>query len=58
MVGRIGKESRNEQEAQYPDSIQSILSIIDRKGEEEDGASYDSHKVLPFLDVVDRNDIK
>ena len=58
MVGRMGKESKEEDRTKYPDSIQSILAIVksDWK-EDEDGASYSSHQVLPFLDI-NNNDVK
>ena len=43
-----GSHARREEE--YPDSIQSILNVIDAE-DKTGGASYGSHQVLPFLDV-------
>ena len=51
IVGRIGEHgSHARREKEYPDSIQSILNVIDAE-DTNDGASYGSHQVLPFLDV-------
>ena len=46
MVGRLGEQQREETE-RYPDSIQSILSVVDP----EEDSQYSRHHVLPFLDV-------
>ena len=51
IVGRIGendKTSRSDENI-FPDSIQSILKVIDSKNDV--GKEYDAHQVLPFLDV-------
>ena len=46
MVGRLGEE---EASSNYPDSIQSILSVVDPR--DKSTADYTNHQVLPFLDV-------
>ena len=46
MVGRLGEEGAS---SNYPDSIQSILSVIDPQ--EQSNTDYSNHQVLPFLDV-------
>ena len=51
MVGRIGEndETSRSDENYFPDSIQSILKVID--SQDDVGKEFDDHKVLPFLDV-------
>ena len=51
MVGRIGEndETSRSDENTFPDSIQSILKVIDSQNDV--GKEYQDHKVLPFLDV-------
>ena len=51
MVGRIGEndETSRSDENTFPDSIQSILKVID--SQDDVGKEFDDHKVLPFLDV-------
>ena len=46
MVGRLGEEEAG---SGYPDSIQSILGVIDPR--EQSNTDYTNHQVLPFLDV-------
>ena len=48
MVGRLGERDIEEDKRKYPDSIQSILSVMDNN--KDDRVTYDSHQVLPFLD--------
>ena len=54
MVGRLGEEEREERERteRYPDSIQSILRDIQPSQE----THYDTHQVLPFLDIDQYDD--
>lgn len=51
MVGRLGEndETSRSDENTFPDSIQSILKVIDSQNDV--GKEYHDHKVLPFLDV-------
>ena len=51
MVGRIGEndDTSRSDENTFPDSIQSILKVID--SQDDVGKEFDDHKVLPFLDV-------
>ena len=61
IVGRIGEEGDSELDHtpsagaylkdDYPDSIQSILRVIDTNNDDKDKVHYGSHQVLPFLDV-------
>ena len=47
MVGRLGEEEASSN--YYPDSIQSILSVVDPRDPRT--TDYTNHQVLPFLDV-------
>ena len=47
MVGRLGEEQAS---SSYPDSIQSILSVVDPR-DQTSSTDFTNHQVLPFLDV-------